>query len=409
MNNFIKFTLVTCLFFVCGKFYAQTPAYTETEKVDTFFCNLFFSHTYDVFDPEVKNNAEMISHIDSIFRNCKEENVSYYVNITGFASIDGQSVRNIEISKKRALAVENFLLEMSSHPDPTWFHAEGLGESWEEFRDAVSQDDQIPAQQQLINIIDNNSLSDNAKKLKIKQLANGATFNYLKTDILPSSCKVEILLKYTVIERTPVPAPIPEPVPEVVEKKDTVIDTIPLPVIPETPPTPQPARQGRWAVKTNLIYWLAAGIINAGAEYTVNDQLSIDFPITYSPYTVKNDWRIRTLSIQPEARWWLDQTMKGHFFGLHAHVAYYNISTNNLDRFQDKGGKTPLWGFGLSYGYAFHLKNHWNMEATIGAGYAHLNYDVFYNVPNGARYTGSIKNYWGITRAAVNLIYLFNE
>lgn len=175
----------------------------------------------------------------------------------------------------------------------------------------------------------------------------------------------------------------------------------------ELPPPVQPKKC--WAIKTNLIYWTTAAIINFGVEYSPTKQWSIDFPVTFSPYTLKYNWRIRTLSMQPEVRWWMEEAMKGHFVGLHSHVAYYNISTNKLDRYQDRDGKTPLWGFGLSYGYAIHLKKEWNMEFVIGLGYAHLDYDVFYNVKNGARYRGDTKNYWGITRAAVNLIYHLNE
>ena len=118
---------------------------------------------------------------------------------------------------------------------------------------------------------------------------------------------------------------------------------------------------------------------------------------------------MRTLSIQPEIRWWTNRMMNGHFVGLHTHLAYYNISVDNLDRYQDTDGKTPLYGCGLSYGYAMPLKNQWNMEFTIGFGYARLDYDIFYNVKNGAVYDNQTKDYWGVTRAGINLIYHFNK
>ena len=36
-----------------------------------------------------------------------------------------------------------------------------------------------------------------------------------------------------------------------------------------------------------------------------------------------------------------------------------------------------IYGAGISYGYHWILKNRWSMEATIGAGYARLDYDKY--------------------------------
>ena len=52
------------------------------------------------------------------------------------------------------------------------------------------------------------------------------------------------------------------------------------------------------------------------------------------------------------------------------------------------------------------------MEFVIGFGYARLDYDIFYNmknVKNGALYDNRTKDYWGMTRAAINLIYQFTN
>jgi len=400
MNNSIKLVILACLLFVYGKFHAQTSDYVE--KLDTFSCSLFFSQGGYTLDLDLNNNAKMINRIDSILRYYPELNIIYFVDINAFASLDGLVDKNFELSEKRALSVKNYFLQIAPTLDQSYFHAKGLGENWEEFRNIVLLNDTIPARQQLINILNDNRLNDDEKKIKIKQLAKGTTYDYLKMNILPFLRKANVRLKFGYKEK------VLQPQPEII-KEEEVVDTIIQQTIPESPPTPT-VHHARWALKTNLVYWAAAGIANAGVEYAMGKQFSIDIPVTYSPYTVRNNWRMRSLSIQPEIRWWTNQTMKGHFFGFHGHLAYYNISTDNLDRYQDKDGKTPLWGFGLSYGYAFHLKKRWNMEITIGGGYARLNYDIFYNVNNGAMYEGGTKkDYWGITRAAVNLIYLFNE
>jgi hypothetical protein len=52
--------------------------------------------------------------------------------------------------------------------------------------------------------------------------------------------------------------------------------------------------------------------------------------------------------------------------------------------------------------------NRFSVEFTLGAGYARLDYDVYYNIPNGAKHASGTKNYWGITRGGISFTYHFN-
>jgi hypothetical protein len=170
-----------------------------------------------------------------------------------------------------------------------------------------------------------------------------------------------------------------------------------------------------FAVKTNLLLLGIDAIANAGGEIFLpsfkGHHFSIDVSLIYSPYTVARNWKLRALAFQPEVRWWFrkKQPSGGHFLGLHAHVAWYNVATNSHYYYQDRNGTTPLWGAGVSYGYAVALPwwEHCSMEFTLGAGYARLDYDVFYNVPNGAKYASETTNYRGLTRAGLSFIYHF--
>ena len=66
-----------------------------------------------------------------------------------------------------------------------------------------------------------------------------------------------------------------------------------------------------------------------------------------------------------------------------------------------------LYGFGFTYGYQWMLNRHWNIEAAIGLGYAHIIYDRYPCADCGTRQKGGHKNYLGPTKAAVSLVYLF--
>jgi hypothetical protein len=158
------------------------------------------------------------------------------------------------------------------------------------------------------------------------------------------------------------------------------------------------------AVKTNLAAWVGT-IMNLAADVQVSEHFSVELPVLWCPWHVSSKHAVKTFTIQPEGRYWLARPGKGHFFGVHAHIGWFNVKWNR-DRYQDTS--RPLLGAGISYGYLLPLGEHWAGEFTLGAGYANLKYNTYYNVDNGARIDTRTKNYWGITRVGISVVYRFN-
>lgn len=158
------------------------------------------------------------------------------------------------------------------------------------------------------------------------------------------------------------------------------------------------------AVKTNLAAW-AGTILNLAADVQVSEHISVELPILWCPWYVSDKHAVKTFTIQPEGRYWLARPGEGHFFGVHAHIGWFNVKWNR-DRYQDTS--RPLLGAGISYGYLLPLGEHWAGEFTLGAGYANMKYDTYYNIGNGARIDTRTKNYWGITRVGISVVYRFN-
>lgn len=158
------------------------------------------------------------------------------------------------------------------------------------------------------------------------------------------------------------------------------------------------------AVKTNLAAW-AGTIMNVAADVQVARHWSVELLVLWCPWYVSSEHAIKTFTIQPEARYWLSKPGAGHFFGVHAHVGWFNVKWNR-DRYQDTD--RPLLGAGISYGYLLPFNEHWAGEFTLGAGYANMRYDTYYNIDNGARIDTRTKNYWGITRVGLSVVYRFN-
>ncbi len=75
-----------------------------------------------------------------------------------------------------------------------------------------------------------------------------------------------------------------------------------------------------------------------------------------------------------------------------------------------KGHRYQGWmtGAGIAYGYSWILDRHWNFEAEIGIGWVYTRSDVFECADCGQKVeTDKPHNYFGPTKAALNLIYTF--
>lgn len=157
------------------------------------------------------------------------------------------------------------------------------------------------------------------------------------------------------------------------------------------------------ALKTNIAYD-AAGLPNLAFEMQFSKHISVELPVICSFWDISQKHAVRAVAIQPEGRWWLKQPGAGHFFGVHAHVAWFNVKWQE-DRYQNTD--RPLLGAGVSYGYLLPLSKHWGAEFSLGAGYTHMKYNTYYNIDNGAQIGTETRNYLGITRVGLSLSYRF--
>lgn len=173
------------------------------------------------------------------------------------------------------------------------------------------------------------------------------------------------------------------------------------------------------AVKTNLLYD-ATSTLNLGVEIGLSPKWTLDVSGNYNPWTFSDDKKMKLWLIQPEARYWLCEKFNGHFFGIHAHGGQFNwggmlpfgfkngkmfgsIENSNIQKHRYQGW---LAGAGISYGYQWILGTHWSLEASLGIGYAYLNYDKYPCASCGKKLKDGHKNYVGPTKAAITLIYM---
>ena len=158
----------------------------------------------------------------------------------------------------------------------------------------------------------------------------------------------------------------------------------------------------KFTIKTNTVY-LATATANLGFELGLSPKLTLDLSGSYNPWRFSDHKQFKHWLIQPELRYWLHERFNGHFFGMHAHYAGVNVS--NLFGTGHKRYQGYIYGAGISYGYQWAIGKRWSMEAEIGIGYAHVNYDRYDCGKCKSQSGRGHKNYFGPTKVALNIIY----
>ncbi len=164
------------------------------------------------------------------------------------------------------------------------------------------------------------------------------------------------------------------------------------------------------AVKTNLLYDVTT-TFNLGAEVKLAPKWTLDLSGNYNPFSFSDNKKIKHWMAQPEARYWFCEAFNGHFLGFHLLGGQYNVGNVKFplgiypstkgDRYEGY-----YYGAGFAYGYQWILGNRWSIEASLGLGYVRAPYDRYDCPKCGEWKNKGNKNYFGVTKAAVSLIYV---
>ncbi len=174
--------------------------------------------------------------------------------------------------------------------------------------------------------------------------------------------------------------------------------------------TLQAAAQGV-ALKTNALYW-ATTTPNIGLEVQTGRKHTAQIFYGLNPWAFSESKKVRHWLLQPEYRYWFCQSFNGWFVGAHLMGGQFNaggvkLPVSILDDFEDRRYEGWFVGGGLTAGYQWPLSKHWNLETSIGLGYDYIKYDQFRCGECGEKTESGHANYWGVTKAAVSIMYMF--
>lgn len=168
------------------------------------------------------------------------------------------------------------------------------------------------------------------------------------------------------------------------------------------------------SVKTNLLYDATASV-NLGVEGKVAPRWSLELSGDFNDWTIR-DHKLKHWFVQPEARYWFCEAFLKNFIAIHAIGGQFNVGNiknginflgTDFSKLSDHRYQGYAIGGGIAYGYALPLSKHWNMEFEIGVGYVYLKYDIFQCSKCGKKDGYDHHNYFGPTKAAINLVYIF--
>lgn len=388
-------------FFLC-----IMAAVAQTTATETVFEINFPINSHTVYRTFGDNEATL----DSLGRMLKRTKGSRAavelreVSMNGTASPDGRLTSNIRLANRRMRAMADYISRVYGI-DTSLIT---LGEArvpWDEFRAMIA------SEPRLLDIVskgsDDSWLDAGIRMDRLKALDGGRVWRRLAKDVFPR-LRRSVVMTVTVEE---LPEPVePEPCHEP-EAEPAVAE--PEPAV-EPAPAPQaeaaPCRRS-WHAATNALA-LSMAIANVQGEYDFGCRWSVAASVYYSAWNYGSVKRkLRTFIFRPEVRYWLSEGHRGFFFDAHIQMAAYNVALPGWKyRIQDVKGHHPALGGGLGAGYRLPLgsKGRWALEAQVGVGCYHLEYNRYENVDNGRLVDRRERTFVGIDNVAVSVVYNFN-
>lgn len=182
------------------------------------------------------------------------------------------------------------------------------------------------------------------------------------------------------------------------------------------------ANSQRMAIKNNLLYdaLLTPNLsfeVALGNKFTLDTQLRANF-FFYTTNSTSPSYTTKKWShwlLQPEVHYWTCDVFNGWYMGVHLHGGQMNVGGVNIPLFipQNKNGEMKnhryegyFVGGGISAGYQWFISDHFNIEFSLGLGYAHLMYDKFKCATCGELEGKGSADYFGPTKSTLSLVYL---
>lgn len=151
--------------------------------------------------PDFANNRTELTRVDREIRPLLTDHDSTYTvreaSIYGYASPEGGYEYNRNLSESRAYGFRNYLERIYGMSRIPTFDVQGRGEDWEGLRKLITESS-LSERDEILRIIDRESLSYDARDKQLKRLRGGRTYKTLLGEIYPRLRRIDMTLQYGV-------------------------------------------------------------------------------------------------------------------------------------------------------------------------------------------------------------------
>ena len=399
-----KVCLACVMCSLVGLAFAQEVINKRAQNRDAM--HIRFRVSKNIIDPRYMNNADSLNRIVEWVDKAKRDSMLDLISVEfcGAVSPEGSVRFNRWLSNARLEALEKYVRNLIEIPEDIIIRNDHYI-AWSELDEMVSNSD-MPNKDAVLSIIrsENTSTGEqlDSRIDALKQLDNEVTWWKLYHTFFKHMRNAYTVLVTQKSDYALEYEKMMQPISPYVELSQ------PMPVVPIMLVNSAPEPDKRYMyIKTNLV-GLGMLMANLGVEFDMGNKFSFVLPVYYSAVNYfKQTLKFRTFAVQPELRYWLKDNKDGFFVGAHAGFAYYNFAFDGKWRYQDKDGKSPTLGGGLSAGYRMPISKdeNWKLEFALGAGVYPLHYDVFHNEYNGQLYDTRNKTYFGLDNVMIGISY----
>ena len=373
------------------------------------------------FNPSLATNRTELERIrasiDSVRTNPDITDTHYYIK--GYASPEGPYANNVRLAKGRVECLRQYIINNWGVP-PEQVDTADEPEDWGGMRNYVTAHrDDIANADDILRIIDGDD-ADPDHKLAVIEQRYPKSYRLLLQECFPALRRTEYIISY---KRRQTVGHLSTLLADTIIRPGTGIEDVPLE--PDVVTRVRPTRP--WlALKTNMLFdllltpnvelevpigdrwslmvedwfpWLLhnkGGNISLGRYVKPGDDMKSS---AYELWTIGAELRYWWPGACPEAR----PRLTGHFLGLYYANGKYDVEWDS------KGDQGEFNSVGVTYGHSWPIARHWNLEASVSAGYfwgPRRHYEgEFGDTHLIWKYTGRT-SYIGPTKLKLSLVWL---
>ena len=159
------------------------------------------------------------------------------------------------------------------------------------------------------------------------------------------------------------------------------------------------------AVKTNLLTD-AIAVPSVGVEYAFAPRWTVNADAEWMPFYRAHNHYLRTLKVQPEARFWFRTPFAGPFVGPSVGWRVFNMGGLPVFDLKNERIQGNLWTAGATAGWHFTLSDRLGLEPAVSLGYGYADYKRYAEPRSRRPVEHSYQHYIGPIALSLYLVYM---